>query len=207
MMTSTDPPLNGRDRRREETRDRLLDAGTRLFAERGYEAVTAAEIADAAGVTERTFFRHFPTKADLVLTNWRRLAAELHVAMAAMPEKTPPIEVVRAGVGAFAAFLMRTVEAQPTASMADYAANLPVLSMLDVVLALEHSVSSELARRLARPNEDVRIRMVANASIGLLRAAGRAYALGERARPLTETATESIDDLRPLFARLEPGLP
>ena len=62
--------------------------------------------------------------------------------------------------------------------MADYAANLPVLSMLDVVLALEHSVSDELARRLGRSNEDLHVRMVANASIGLLRAAGRAYALG-----------------------------
>jgi AcrR family transcriptional regulator len=120
-MTNTDPPMNGRDRRREATRDRLLDAGIRLFAERGYAAVTAAEIADAAGVTERTFFRHFPTKTDLILTNWRRLATELHVAMAAMPDGTAPIEVVRAGVGAFAAFLVRTVEARPAPSMAVYA--------------------------------------------------------------------------------------
>jgi TetR/AcrR family transcriptional regulator, regulator of mycofactocin system len=197
--------MNGRDRRRLATRDRLLDAGIRLFAERGYAAVTAAEIADAAGVTERTFFRHFPTKTDLILTNWRRLATELQVAMAAMPDGTAPIEVVRAGVGAFAAVLMRTVEAQPAASMAHYAANLPVLSMLDVVLALEHTVSGELARRLGRSDEDRRIRMVANASIGLLRAAGRAYALGDRARPLTETAEESIDDLRPLFEPLQPA--
>jgi TetR/AcrR family transcriptional regulator, regulator of mycofactocin system len=204
-MTTTDPPMNGRDRRREATRDRLLDAGIRLFAERGYAAVTAAEIADAAGVTERTFFRHFPTKTDLILTNWRRLATELQVAMAAMPDGTPPIEVVRAGVGAFAAFLMRTVEARPAQSMGVYAANLPVLSMLDVVLALEHTVSGELGRRLGRSDEDRRIRMVANASIGLLRAAGRAYALGERAHPLTETAKESIDDLRPLFEALQPA--
>ena len=205
-MMSIDEPMTQRDRKREETRDRLLDAGTRLFAERGYDAVTAAEIADAAGVTERTFFRHFPTKADLILTNWRRLAAELQVAMAAMPEGTPPIEVVRAGVGAFAEFLMHTVEAQPESSMADYAASLPVLTMLDVVLALEHTVSGELARRLGCSNEDVRVRMVANASIGLLRAAGRAYALGARARPLTETASESIDYLCPLFETLQSGV-
>ena len=204
-MTNTDLPMNGRDRRREATRDRLLDAGIRLFAERGYAAVTAAEIADAAGVTERTFFRHFPTKTDLILTNWRRLATELQVAMAAMPDGTAPIEVVRVGVGAFAAFLMRTVEARPAPSMAVYAANLPVLSMLDVVLALEHTVSGELARRLGRSDEDRHIRMAANASIGLLRAAGRAYALGDRARPLTETAEESIDDLRPLFEALQPA--
>ena len=198
--------MTERDRKREETRDRLLDAGTRLFAERGYDAVTAAEIADAAGVTERTFFRHFPTKADLVLANWRRLAAEMQVAMAAQPTATSPIDVVRAGVCAFATSLMRTVETQPAPSMAVYAGNLPVLTMLDVVLALEHTVSGELARRLARSDEDLRVRMVANASIGLLRAAGRAYALGARTRPLTETASESIDHLRPLFETLQSGL-
>ena len=202
-MTNTDQPMTGRDRRRQDTRDRLLDAGTRLLAERGYDAVTAAEIADAAGVTERTFFRHFPTKADLILTNWRRLAAELQDAMVGMPDATPPIEVVRAGIRAFAAVLMRTVEAQPARSMADYAASLPVLTMLDVVLALEHTVSGELARRLGRSNEDLPVRMVANASIGVLRATGRAYALGNRARPVTETASESIDLLRPLFATLQ----
>ena len=202
---STHEPVTGRDRKREATRHRLLDAGLHLFAERGYHAVTAAEIADAAGVTERTFFRHFPTKTDLILTNWRRLAAQLQVAMAAVPEDMPPIEVVRAGVTAFSAFLMETVEARPASSMADYAANLPVLTMLDVVLALEHSVSDELARRLGRSNEDLPVRMVANASIGLLRAAGRAYALGARARPLTETAAESIDHLRPLFETLHSG--
>jgi AcrR family transcriptional regulator len=194
--------MSGRDRQRAETRERLLDAGARLFAERGYDAVTAAEIADAAGVTERTFFRHFPTKNDLILTNWQRLAAELQDAMAAMPGGTPPIEVVRAGVVAFAASLTRLVEAQPAPSMAAYAANLPVLSMLDVVLALEHVVAQELARRLERSDEDVAVRSAANASIGLLRASGRAYALGARSRPLTETAAESIDQLRPLFEAL-----
>ena len=201
-MTNSDPPLSARERKRVETRERLLDAGARLFAERGYDAVTAAEIADAAGVTERTFFRHFPTKNDLILTNWRRLAAELQVAMAAMPDGTPAIDVVRAGVVAFAASLARVVEAQPAPSMAVYAANLPVLSMLDVVLALEHEVASELARRLDCSDEDLAVRSVANASIGLLRASGRAYALGARARPLTETAADSIEQLLPLFEAL-----
>ena len=194
--------MNERDRKREDTRERLFDAGTRLMAERGYDRVTASEIAVAAGVTERTFFRHFPTKADLIVANWRRLAAQLHGAMRAQPDATPPLEVVRAGVSAFAALLERIVEDQPARSMAAYAGSLPVLTMLDVVLALEHAASLELGRRLGRSDEDLDIRMAANASIGVLRAAGRAYAIGHRTRPVTEVASEGLDRLTPLFDSL-----
>jgi AcrR family transcriptional regulator len=53
--------------RREATRARLLQAALELFAQQGYDATTAAQIAAAAGVTEMTFFRHFPSKAALVI--------------------------------------------------------------------------------------------------------------------------------------------
>ncbi|HWT95427.1 MAG TPA: TetR family transcriptional regulator, partial [Solirubrobacteraceae bacterium] len=47
-----------------DARARLQDAAEDLVAERGFDAVTAAEIAAAAGVTERTFFRHFADKRE-----------------------------------------------------------------------------------------------------------------------------------------------
>ena len=191
-----------RDRTREATRERLLDAGQRLFAERGYDRTTAAEIAAAAGVTERTFFRHFATKTDLVMTNWGRLAATMQVAMAAEPQDTEPIEVVRAGVLAFADDLARRVEREPAVSMAVYAGHLPVLSMLEVVLALEFAIAVELGARLEISDELAEVRMAANASVGVLRAAGRAYALGDRGEPLGTTVSDALDRLRPLFDAL-----
>jgi AcrR family transcriptional regulator len=53
--------------RRDRTHARLVDAGLRLFATHGYDATTVAQVAAAAGVTEMTFYRHFPAKQDLVL--------------------------------------------------------------------------------------------------------------------------------------------
>ena len=47
---------------KEATRARILDAARELFAERGYPGATTRELAAAAGVTERTLFRHFPVK-------------------------------------------------------------------------------------------------------------------------------------------------
>jgi AcrR family transcriptional regulator len=54
-------------------RDRLAAAAFRMFADRGFDATTVEEIADAAGVSRRTFFRHFPTKEDVIFPDHERL--------------------------------------------------------------------------------------------------------------------------------------
>ena len=59
--------IHGMGARADRTRERLLTAALELFAERGYDATTAGEIAARAGVTEMTFFRHFPSKASLLV--------------------------------------------------------------------------------------------------------------------------------------------
>ncbi len=51
----------------ERTRERLLAVALELFVEQGYDATSAGQIAARAGVTEMTFFRHFPTKASLLI--------------------------------------------------------------------------------------------------------------------------------------------
>src|SRR4051812_20151864 len=50
-----------------QTRARILEVSTRLFLERGYDAVTVADIARQAGVSSVTVFKHFPRKEDLFL--------------------------------------------------------------------------------------------------------------------------------------------
>jgi AcrR family transcriptional regulator len=52
----------------EKVRRRLQEAALKLFEERGYEQITAADIAAEAGVTQRTFFRHFPDKREVLFS-------------------------------------------------------------------------------------------------------------------------------------------
>ena len=56
-----------RARQRTETRQRIQRVAIRLFSDRGYDATTVNEVADAARVSAMTVYRHFPTKEDLVL--------------------------------------------------------------------------------------------------------------------------------------------
>jgi AcrR family transcriptional regulator len=79
-------PRSGEDARR-----RLQQAAVELFGERGYEATTAAEIAARAGVTERTFFRHFPDKREALFDGEAAFSAALSDAVLAAPEDLNPL--------------------------------------------------------------------------------------------------------------------
>ncbi len=65
-MAEATPELSRRERRRLETRERILDTAQELFESRGYESTTVNEIATAADIAYGTFFNHFPAKLDLL---------------------------------------------------------------------------------------------------------------------------------------------
>jgi AcrR family transcriptional regulator len=78
------------------TRARLQSEALRLFAERGYDETTIADIAAAAGVTQMTFFRHFPAKELVVIDDPYDPA--IAQAVAAQPGNLPVVERVRRGL-------------------------------------------------------------------------------------------------------------
>jgi len=77
-------------------RRRLQEAALELYLERGYDKTTAGDIAARAGVTERTFFRHFADKREVFFDGEARLREILTRAVAATPTGTKPLPALRA---------------------------------------------------------------------------------------------------------------
>jgi AcrR family transcriptional regulator len=86
-------------------RGRLQLAALELFTERGFEQTTVAEIAQRAGLTERTFFRYFSDKREVLFAGSEELQDAFVAAVAAAPAPAAPIDVIAAGLDAVADFL------------------------------------------------------------------------------------------------------
>jgi len=89
----------------EEARRRLQEAALDLYRRRGYDATTTAEIAAEAGVTERTFFRHFADKREVFFDGEATLRAKLEKAIAEVPGSPAPLDVVQHAFRSVAPFI------------------------------------------------------------------------------------------------------
>ena len=77
-----------------EARARLREAALELYREHGYDATTTAQIAARAGVTERTYFRHFADKREVLFDGEEELRTVLVDAVARSPSELPPLAVL-----------------------------------------------------------------------------------------------------------------
>ena len=79
-------------------RERLVVAAVDLFTEQSYDATTVAQIAERAGVTRSTFFRHFPDKREVLVAGQETLSQLLAEGIAKAPAGASPLEAVAAGL-------------------------------------------------------------------------------------------------------------
>jgi AcrR family transcriptional regulator len=95
-MTERAPEQDWRQRKKTATRDRIRACALQLFREQGYDTTTVEQIAAAAGVSHMTFFRYFPTKEDVALSDsYDPLIASF---IAQTPTAWPVIDRVRAAL-------------------------------------------------------------------------------------------------------------
>src|SRR5215471_13139598 len=104
---SEDQPL--RVRKKNQTRQRIADAAAAAFAAKGYDAVTMAEIARQADVSEQTVYNFFPSKELLVLDEDAAFEALLVGMIRERPARTKIADAVRAGAHAF----LKQLQARP----------------------------------------------------------------------------------------------
>ena len=90
-----------RERKKQRTREQIVERAMALFDERGFEHVTIAEIAAAADIAPRTFFAYFPSKEDVLFRDFQAVFASMEARMDARPAGESTLEVLRAFVQEF----------------------------------------------------------------------------------------------------------
>ncbi len=104
-----------------DSRARLAEAAFALYSERGFDETTVAEIAQRAGLTERTFFRHFADKREVLFAGSSELQAAMVAAVTAAPPEATPIKAVAAALDVAASLISdRAFSAQRQAIIASH---------------------------------------------------------------------------------------
>jgi len=198
-----------RERKKHQTRQLIFETASRLFAARGFDAVTVAEVARAADVSEMTVFNYFPTKEDLFFAGMQFFEERLLEAVRGRAE----------GVSALAAFCRLIVDgcsrlaSQENTEMIAKAAALiggsPALQVREreIVARYTQRLADLLAAETGAPPGDVEPQSVASALMGAHRALVgyvRSSVLAGRRGP--RLAADTRSQARRAFARLGNGL-
>jgi len=187
---------------KERTRRDLLASARKLFAERGYHATSAADIAAGAGVTERTLFRYFPNKLALVLDEVIALLPEMAQLIRERPAAEPPYQAVCEGIIDFG---LRHQDMMALVMASEGELEIPLDRRQRPLIDFEDTLAEVLRQRYAVPAEDqISPAVWARASIGALRTALVISAREPRAAA-PRPGRAPGDPLRACFAALPRG--
>lgn len=173
---------------------RLVRAAIDLFAEQGYDATTVAQIAERAGLTKTTFFRHFPDKREVLFAGQERHSQLLADGIAAAPDAATPLEAV--------AVALDTITAAFTAEQRDFGPRL--MAVISANSELQERAAFKRVSLAAAVTEALRKRGVPDPVAGLATDLGvRAFdrAFGRWIEPssqqtFTELARAELQALR-----------
>lgn len=185
-----------RARRRARLRNEAQDIALEMFAERGYEHVTMAEIAQALDVAERTLFRYFPTKESLLDPAHEELVEQLVTELAARPPSESAFTAVRES--------LRTLGDELTHDQAAMIARTEIINshpslqahMLRRQGELEDAIATVVANRSGiDPDTDIRPTLFAATAVCALRVAVDRWVSADTDQDLLSYLEESLDAL------------
>jgi AcrR family transcriptional regulator len=178
-------------------RGRLLQAALDLYGERGFEQTTVAEIAQRAGLTERTFFRHFADKREVLFAGAGALEDLLVSTVAKAPDRLAPMDAAAAGIEAAGAAIQEGGEL-PRQRQAIIAASAELQERELIKLA---SLASALAGALRqRGVTEPAASLAAEAGIAAFRIAFERWINETGQQDLSRLIRESLDELRAVTA-------
>jgi AcrR family transcriptional regulator len=175
-------------------RGRLEQAALELYHQRGFESTTVAEIAERAGLTERTFFRHFADKREVLFSGAGALQELLVSNVAEAPAASPPIEAIAAALVEVATAVFEPRREFARQRQAIIAANAELQERELIKLA---SLASAVAGALrGRGVSDPAASLAAEAGIAAFKIAFERWTSETSQRTLSQLIQESVDELK-----------
>jgi AcrR family transcriptional regulator len=189
--------MTGMGRWEPNARGRLEQAAMELYIERGFEQTTVAEIAKRAGLTERTFFRHFADKREVLFWGAASLQELLVSTVSSAPATVAPIDAVAAALEAAGDVLQERREAARK-RQAIIAANAELQERELIKLA---SLASAIAQALReRGVGEPAASLAAEAGIAVFRVAFELWIAETNRLTLSRVIRESFDELKTVSA-------
>jgi AcrR family transcriptional regulator len=181
-----------------DSRGRLQEAALGLYAERGFDQTTAAQIAAQAGLTERTFFRHFADKREVLFGGSAILQERIVAGVAGAPDADGPLDAVSRGLDAAAAMLGQFRRDLSRQRQAVIAAN-PELRERELAKLADYAAAVASALR-QRGVSDPQATLAAEAGMTVLRVAIQRWASEDEERDLAAIMRDSVAELRAVTA-------
>jgi AcrR family transcriptional regulator len=181
-----------------DSRGRLQEAALALYSERGFDQTTAAQIAAQAGVTERTFFRHFADKREVLFGGSALLGERIVTGVAGAPAADGALDAVARGLDAAAAMLGEFRRDLSRQRQAVIAAN-PELRERELAKLADYASAIGAALR-QRGVSEPQATLAAQASMSVLGVAVQRWASGDDDRDLTAIMRDSVAELRAVAA-------
>jgi AcrR family transcriptional regulator len=179
-------------------RGRLEEAAMALFRERGYDRTTVQEIADRAGLTERTFFRYFADKREVLFGGSDALKQHMADAMAGVPASAAPLDVVAAALESVAEVLEpRRVHAHARRALVATHAELREREVMKLA-ALSAALAAALAERGVPQHAAV---LAAEAGIAVFKVAFERWLDDPQKRGMVHHIHASLDELAAVTSR------
>ncbi|MFE4642555.1 TetR/AcrR family transcriptional regulator [Streptomyces sp. NPDC056730] len=176
---------------------RLATAALELYTERGYEQTTVAEIAKRAGLTERTFFRHYADKREVLFAGSGELQELFVRAVAGAPESAAPIDALAAALDAVSeVFADRREYARKRQTV--ITAN-PELKERELIKLA--SISAALTDTLRRRGvAESAASLTAEAGVAVFKVGFERWIVAAEEREMAQLMRESLDELRAVIA-------
>ena len=178
-------------------RGRLEQAALELYTERGFDQATVAEIAERAGLTERTFFRHFADKREVLFGGQETLFEVVTTHIAAAPDSASPIDAVGEALRAVGEmFEGRRDHARRRQAVIDANPGLRERELIKLA-SLSAAIADGLTRRgVAEPAA----KLTAETAVAVFKVSFDRWINGRKDQDLTRVIGDSLDELKMLTA-------